>query len=81
MSDDWKVDYKGYGIAVGRRLHDGHANFTITKPGADGEPEMVRQGFGKGGHDSDDDEWSDAYTAAHAYIDASLPPLADCLEH
>jgi hypothetical protein len=25
---------------------------------------------------SDDDEWSDAYTAAHAYIDASLPPLA-----
>jgi len=42
---------------------------------------MVRQGFGKGGHDSDDDEWSDAYTAAHAYIDASLLPLADCLEH
>ena len=26
-------------------------------------------------HASDDDEWSDAYTAAHAYIDGSLPPL------
>jgi hypothetical protein len=73
MSDSWKVAYKGYGIVVGRRLHKGTANFTITKPGPDGEPGIVHQGFGKGDHDSDDEAWGDAYAGN---IDASLPVLA-----
>jgi len=76
MNDDRTPSYKGYGIVTGTDLHDGIANFTITQPGADGQPEMVYEGGCEVGYSDDDDACAAAYAAARAYIDAELPALA-----
>jgi hypothetical protein len=76
MNDNWKPTYKGYGIVAGTDLHNGTANFTITQPGAQGQPEMVYEGRCEVGYSDDDDVWDAAHAAARAYIDAELPALA-----
>ena len=60
MNDNWKLSYKGYGIVAGTDLHDGTAKFTITQPGADGQPEMVYEGGCEVGYSDDDDAWDAA---------------------
>jgi hypothetical protein len=75
MNANWKADYKGYGMVLGRHFHNDEAHFVVTRPNREGRPEEVHHGYCHGQHMSDEAAWEAAERAAHAYIDENLPPL------
>lgn len=73
MSSNWKADYRGYGIVLGRQMPANKAHFVITEP-KDGDDVEIHHGYCPGVHPSDEEAWAVAYAAARAYIDG-LPAL------
>jgi hypothetical protein len=72
MHENWRADYKGFGIVPGASWSTGApytANFSITWHRRDGEVVVIYAGQCGGVYESDADAWAAARAAAQEVID------------